>query len=62
MKQFHGFHSVEGDPFKSSDGFSADPFASEDPFKDAFGTTVSGSKVSESNDLNLMNMLEAYHF
>ena len=38
--------SVAGDPFKS-EGFTSDPFASEDPFKDAFGTSSSSTnKVS----------------
>ena len=38
---------LSGDPFKS-EGFTSDPFASEDPFKDAFGSssTTSSNKVS----------------
>ena len=34
-----------GDPFKS-EGFTSDPFASEDPFKNAFGSSSTASKVS----------------
>ena len=42
----HLIFSVAGDPFKS-EGFTSDPFASEDPFKDAFGTSSSSTnKVS----------------
>jgi hypothetical protein len=38
---------VAGDPFKSeADTFSSDPFASEDMFKDAFGSNSADKSVS----------------
>lgn len=48
-----------GDPFKS-EGFSSDPFASEDPFKDAFGGTP--AKVSTKEWQNFKKGHDKFHF
>ena len=37
--------NFSGDPFKSEGGFSSDPFASDDMFKDAFPTSTAAVNV-----------------